>query len=55
MHRDVSFFIFKEMEKKRLGIMFTSKHNNEEVQIIFIAFFDDSDFFTSKVESERKM
>ena len=43
--RDVSCFVFKEIENKGLGIMFTSKNDDIEVQIIVIAFVDNSDFF----------
>ena len=53
--KDVSCFIFKEIEKKRLGIMLTSKYNDTEVQRNVIAFVDDSDFCSSGVECERKM
>ena len=52
---DVSCFMFKEIEKKRLGIMLTSKCSNIEVQRNAIAFVDDSDFCSSGVECERKM
>ena len=52
---DVSFFIFKEMEKKRLGIIIASKSNNKEVQRVAIAFVDGGYFYTSRVESENKM
>ena len=51
----VSCFMFKEMEKKRLGITLVSKRNDKEVQKIVIAFIDDSDFCTSRVENEREM
>jgi hypothetical protein len=47
--------MFKEIEKKRLGIMLTSKYNDVEVQRNVIAFVDDSDFCSSGVECERKM
>ena len=53
--RDVSCFIFKEIEKKRLGMMLTSKHDDVEVQINVIAFVNDSDFCSNGVEYELKM
>ena len=53
--RDVSCFIFKEIENKRLGIILTSKCNNVEVQRNAISFVGDSDFFSSGAECERKI
>ena len=43
------------MEKKLLGTMPESKNNSKEVQTTAIEFSDDGDFFSSGVESERKM
>ena len=54
-HRDVSCFTFKEIEKKRLRTMLTSKCNNSEVQRNAIAFVDDSVFCSNGVECKRKM
>ena len=45
----------KRLKKTRLGIILISKCSDKEVQKIIIAFVDDSDFCTSRVESERKM
>ena len=47
--------MFKEIEKKSLGISLTSKHNKIEVQRNMIAFVDDSDFCSNGVECELKM
>ena len=52
---DVSCFIFKEMEKKRLGIIITSKSNHKEAQRAVIEFVDDIDFCSSGLESDQKM
>ena len=38
--RDVSYFMFKEMEKKGLGIIIASKNIHKEAQRIVIAFVD---------------
>ena len=49
MCRDVLCFAFKEMKKKRLGIIITSKSNHKEVQIFVTALVDDAYFCTSRV------
>ena len=54
VYRDISCFTFKEIEKKILGVMLTSKYNNAVVQINIIAFVYDSGFCSSGVEYERK-
>ena len=41
--------------KKRLGTALTSKHNDIEVQRNVIAFVDDSDFCSNRLECELKI
>ena len=53
--REVSCFMFKEIEKKRLGMLLTSKYNDVEVQRNVIAFVDDNVFFSNGEECEIKM
>ena len=48
----VSCVMFNEMENKRLRIIIKSEINDEEVQILVVAFIDDGFFVTRGTESE---
>ena len=52
---DVSCFMFKEIENKRLGTMITSKINHKEVKRVVIVLVDDGYYCTSRVENEEKI
>ena len=45
-------FTFDKMEKKRFSIIIKHERNNEEVQILVVAFIDDGFFVTRGTESE---
>ena len=53
--RDVSCVIFKELERKRVGIVTQSKNNEHKEHRVAIACIDNADFCAVRVEWERNM
>ena len=53
--RDASCIMFKELEKKRVGVVNALKINGYKEHRVTIACADDADFCTSGAEYERKM
>ena len=53
--RDVSSVILRILEKKNLGIIIISSHNGEVKKRAAIACVNDTDFYASSVECEKKI
>ena len=53
--RDASCLIFKQLEKKKLGIKIESQRNGKIEQRVVTACVDDADFCTSGDNCETKM
>ena len=53
--KDVSCFMFNEKDKKRFGIIITSKSNHNEAQRVVISFVDYIAFCASRVKSQQKI
>ena len=51
--RDVSYLIFKEIEKIELGVKIKLTVNSKEYEHVVIAFVDNSEFIVSGYDSEE--
>ena len=54
MCRDVSCFVFKEMENRKIGITIKCVRNDEEVQRIVMSFVNDGCFTQMEQKESRK-
>ena len=53
--RDTSCLIFKYIEEKNLGAIIHIKRTNTRIQYIAIAFINDTDFYSNRLDYENNI